>query len=143
MAEGTITSSIGTKVEINTGTIALPVWYEVTNVQSIGEMGGDAADIDVTNLKDTETSLLPGVKAIPSIDIVCFKEKENLASGGNYAKLRSFETAGTEYPIRITFPDATGVTFNARITTKLGGVSVNGAITFTASFYKKGDYTDF
>lgn len=132
MAEGTITSSIGTTVVIDGD--------ELTNIQSIGELGGDAADIDVTNLKDKETSLLPGVKAVPSIDIVCFKEKE--AGTGNYDLMRTLEAAGLAVPVTITFPDSTGVSFNARVITKLGGVAVNGAITFTVSLYKVGDFTD-
>ena len=145
MAEGTVTSSIGTKVEIETTITDPPVLYqyELTNIQSIGELGGDAADIDVTNLSDSEASLVPGVKAVPSIDIVCFKESENLVGGGNYAKLRSLEAANLVYPIKITFPDSTGVKFAARIRTKLGAVAVNGAITFTVSLYKTGDVTDF
>lgn len=131
MAEGTITSSIGTTVVIDGD--------ELTNIQSIGELGGDAADIDVTNLSDTETSLLPGVKAVPSIDIVCFKEKEET---GNYELMRALEISAAPVAVTITFPDSTGVSFNARVTTKLGGVMVNGAITFTVSLYKVGDYTD-
>ena len=132
MAEGTVTSSIGTKVTIN--------GVELTNIQSIGEMGGDAADIDVTNLSDTEAAIIPGVKAVPSIDIVCFKEKE--ATTGNYAAMRILEAAKAYYPVVITFPDLTGISFTARVATKLGAVGVNGAVTFTVSLYKKGDYTD-
>lgn len=132
MAEGTITSSIGTTVVIDGD--------ELTNIQSIGELGGDAADIDVTNLKDRETSLLPGVKAVPSIDIVCFKEKEE---GGNYEWMRTMESDAAPVPVTITFPDSTGVSFNARVKTKLGAVAINGAITFTVSLYKTGDFTDF
>jgi hypothetical protein len=134
MAEGTVSSSIGTKVEINS--------VELTNIQSIGELQGDPSQIDVTDLSDTEFQYLPGLRQTAGIAIVCFKEKE-AAPNGNYARLRLLEAAGTAVPVEITFPDLTGVTFNALVAVKLGAVAVNGAITFTVTLFKQGAMTDF
>lgn len=127
-------SSIGTKVEVEKDNN----WVEITDIQSIPEVGGDAQEIDTTNLTNTETSSVPGVKQTSALAIVAFFNNSN--EKDNYRILRKLEVAKSYNNYRITYPDGTKIIMNAKVTTKMGAVSVNSAITFTFSLFKKGDY---
>lgn len=145
--EGNPSSTIGTRFFIaapNSG----PAFTEITSVTSIGELGGDANDIDVTTLKQTERSYVPGVKDFPSVDVTLLLEDKAFDSStppvatDNYSVLRKAELSGDYYTIDVLFPNKRGVRFTARIKTKLNGADVDSALTFVASLYKKGDSKD-
>lgn len=140
--EGNPSSTIGTRLFIAPGTSGELAFDEVTSITSIGELGGDANDIDVTTLRQTERSYVPGVKDFPSVDVTLLMEDKATGNADNYSKLRAAEIAGTYYTIDVLFPNKRGVRFVARITTKLDGADVDSALTFVASFYKKGDSQD-
>lgn len=127
-------ASMGTKLEVEKEN----EWVEITDVQSIPEVGGDPQEIDTTNLTQHEASSIPGVKQTSALAIVCFFN--NSSEKDNYRIVRALEIAGSYNNYRITYPDGTMVIMNAKVTTKLGSASVNSAITFTMSLFKKGDY---
>lgn len=127
-------ASIGTKLEVERDND----WIEITDVQSIPEVGGDPQEIDTTNLTQREASSVPGVKQTSALAIVCFFNNSN--DDDNYRIVRALEIANEYNNYRITYPDGTMVIMNAKVTTKLGSASVNSAITFTMSLFKKGDY---
>lgn len=127
-------ASIGTKIEVEIDS----TWTEVTDLQSIPEIGGDPQEIDTTNLVQTEKTSIPGVKQTSALAIVAYFN--NTLATDNYRVVRALEVAKSYNNWRITFPDGTKITMNARVTTKMGNVQVNGALMFTFNLYKKGDY---
>lgn len=141
--EGNPSSTIGTRLFIASGTGSDLSFTEITSITSIGELGGDANDIDVTTLKQKERSYVPGVKDFPSVDVTLLMEdKAQSGNSDNYSALRAAELAESYYTIDVLFPNKRGVRFVARIKTKLNGADVDSALTFVASFYKKGDSQD-
>lgn len=141
--EGTPSSTIGTRIFIAEGsTVGALSFKELTSITEVGELGGDAEDIDVTTLKQTERSYVPGVKDFPSVDVTLLMEDKETGNADNYSTLRKAELAGTLHCVDVLFPNKRGVRFFAKIKTKLNGASVNDALTFVASFYKKGDSKD-
>ena len=144
LVEGNPSSTIGTRMFI-----APPVvgggdmaFAEITSITSIGELGGDANDIDVTTLKQTERSYAPGVKDFPSVDVTLLMEDKEASNADNYSSLRKAELSGDYYTVDVLFPNKRGIRFTARIKTRLNGAEVDSALTFVASFYKKGDSKD-
>lgn len=141
--EGTPSSTIGTRIFIAEGSAAGALSFkELTSVTEVGELGGDAEDIDVTTLKQSERSYVPGVKDFPSVDVTLLLEDKEAGNTDNYSVLRKAELAGSLHCIDVLFPNKRGVRFFAKIKTKLNGASVNDALSFVASFYKKGDSKD-
>lgn len=142
-AEGIPSSTIGTRIFIAEGSSTGSLNFtELTSITEVGELGGDAEDIDVTTLKQTERSYVPGVKDFPSVDVTLLMEDKETGNTDNYSALRRAELAGTLHCVQVLFPNKRGVQFFAKVKTKLNGASVNDALTFVASFYKKGDSTD-
>lgn len=141
--EGNPSSTIGTRLFIAPPSSGDLSFAEVTSITSIGELGGDANDIDVTTLRQKERSYAPGVKNFPSVDITLLMEdKAATGNSDNYSALRVAELSEAYYTIDVLFPNKRGVRFVARIKTKLNGADVDSALTFVASFYKKGDSKD-
>lgn len=142
--DGTPSSTIGTRIFIaqgNPGSTTL-TFSELTSITEVGDLGGDAEDIDVTTLKQKERSYVPGVKDFPSVDVTLLMEDKETGDTDNYSVLRAAEDSGALHCVQVLFPNHRGVEFFAKIKTRLSGASVNGALTFVASFYKKGDSAD-
>lgn len=148
--EGTPSSTIGTRMFIAEGASSGSLSFvELTSITEIGDLGGDAEDIDVTTLRQTERSYVPGVKDFPSVDVTLLLEDKNVDSSttpptliDNYSILRDAEAKGTVHCVDVLFPNNRGIRFFAKIKTRQNGATVNGALTFVASFYKTGDSQD-
>lgn len=141
--DGTPSSTIGTRIFIAAGTTSGSLAFkELTSITEVGDLGGDAEDIDVTTLKQKERSYVPGVKDFPSVDVTLLMEDKEESGTDNYSVLRTAEEAATLHCVDVLFPNKRGVRFFAKIKTRLTGATVNGALTFVASFYKKGDSQD-
>ena len=124
--EGTPSSTIGTRIFIAEGSVAGALSFkELPSITEVGELGGDADDIDVTTLKQTERSYVPGVKDFPSVDVTLLMEDKEAGNSDNYSALRKAELAGTIHCVDVLFPNKRGVRFFAKIKTKLNGASVN------------------
>lgn len=113
-------------------------WVEIKDVQSIPALGGTPQEIDVTNLTDTESASVPGVKQQSSLEIVLYMN--NTKEDDNYRVCRSLELGGEPVPFRITFPDGTRVAFRAVPVTSINEAAVNSAQMFTLSLFKRGDF---
>lgn len=129
-------ATIGTRLEVQDAKTG--VWSEIDDIQSIPALGGTPQEIDVTNLTDTETSSIPGVKQQSSIAIVLYMN--NTKPTDNYRKCRNIELSGEVHQFRISFPDGTRVIFRAILTTSINEVAVNAAQMFTATLFKRGDF---
>lgn len=128
-------STIGTMLEHQ---LSGGKWEEIKDVQSIPALGGTPQEIDVTNLTDTESASVPGVKQQSSLEIVLYMN--NKTEDDNYRVCRKLELQGEPVPFRITFPDGTRVAFRAIPVTSINEAAVNSAQLFTLSLFKRGDF---
>ena len=113
-------------------------YAEIKDVQSIPALGGTPQEIDVTNLTDTESASVPGVKQQSSLEIVLYMN--NSKEDDNYRVCRKLELEGQPVNFRITFPDGTRVAFKAVPVTSINEAAVNAAQMFTLSLFKRGDF---
>lgn len=113
-------------------------YVEIKDVQSIPALGGTPQEIDVTNLTDTESASVPGVKQQSSLEIVLYMN--NSKEDDNYRVCRKLELEGQPVNFRITFPDGTRVAFKAVPVTSINEAAVNASQMFTLSLFKRGDF---
>ena len=98
---------------------------ELTNLQEIPELGGDAEAIEITTLADEAHMYTDGIKNYG--DSLTFKflyEKEQ------FIDLEA--TKGVEN-WKVTLPDNYTCSFTGTCSVKLDGVGVNAALTYTLS----------
>lgn len=96
---------------------------ELTNLQEIPELGGDAEAIEITTLADAAHMYTDGIKNYG--DSLAFKflyEKEQFASLNTDKAVASW---------KVELPDGTTCTFSGTGSVKLDGVGVNAALTYT------------
>ena len=95
---------------------------ELTNLQEIPELGGDAEAIEITTLADAAHMSTDGIKNYG--DSLAFKflyEKEQFTT----------LNAGGEAEWKVELPDGATCTFEGTGSVKLDGVGVNAALTYT------------
>lgn len=96
---------------------------ELTNLQEIPELGGDAEAIEITTLADAAHMYTDGIKNYG--DSLAFKflyEKEQ------FTTLNGTKTVGQW---KVELPDGATCTFSGTCSVKLDGVGVNAALTYT------------
>lgn len=112
---------------------------EIGSLSSIGEVGGDADEIDVTTLDSTGgyKEFLQGFKDSGEVALSGY-----LAAGKNQDDLITAFGAGTASDCEIEFPSGTTLTFSGYVKSyKVGPAEVNGAIGFSASIRITGAVT--
>lgn len=100
-------------------------FIELTNLQEIPELGGDAEAIEITTLADAAHTYTDGIKNYG--DSLAFKF---LYDGEQFETLNSL-TGGSEW--KVALPDGATCTFGGTSSVKLDGVGVNAALTYTLS----------
>lgn len=98
-------------------------YTELTDLQEIPELGGEAESIEITTLADAAHMYTEGIK----------NYGDSLAFKFLYAK-EQFETLNglTESTgWKVEFPDGLTCVFSGKASVKLDGVGVNAAITYT------------
>lgn len=96
---------------------------ELTNLQEIPELGGEAEAIEITTLADAAHMYTDGI--LNYGDSLAFKflyEKEQ------FLELSALETSQSW---KVQLPDDTNCTFTGTASVKLDGVGVNAALTYT------------
>ena len=96
---------------------------ELTNLQEIPELGGEAEAIEITTLADPAHMYMDGI--LNYGDSLAFKflyEKEQFAT-------LTAATGTKEWKVEL--PDASTCSFNGTCSVKLDGVGVNAALTYT------------
>lgn len=96
---------------------------ELTNLQEIPELGGDAEAIEITTLADAAHMYTDGIKNYG--DSLAFKF---LYEKTQFTTLNGLKTA-TEWKVEL--PDGASCTFSGTGSVKLDGVGVNAALTYT------------
>lgn len=98
-------------------------WKELTNLQEIPELGGETEAIEITTLADAAHMYTDGIKNYG--DSVAFKflyEKE---------QFNTLSTLDSSQKWKVTLPDGATCQFSGTCSTKLDGVGVNAALTYT------------
>jgi len=96
---------MGTKLFQNTGTSESPTWTAIAHLTSIGEIGLETDEIDVTDLDSPNNfkEFIAGTKDAGSIDIA-----GNVVGDANVATLYALANAGTVEGFKVEFPTLTG-----------------------------------
>ncbi len=96
---------------------------ELTNLQEIPELGGDAEAIEITTLADAAHMYTDGIKNYgDSLSFKFLYEKEQ------FSVLNAL-TGSQEWKVEL--PDGATCTFGGSCSVKLDGVGVNAALTYT------------
>lgn len=98
---------------------------ELTNLQEIPELGGDAEAIEITTLADAAHTYTDGILNYgDSLAFIFLYEKTQ------FTTLQGL-TGSQEWKVEL--PDGTTCSFGGTCSVKLAGVGVNAALTYTLS----------
>lgn len=114
--------SKGIKLSYKTGEGA---FTELTNLQEIPELGGEAEALEITTLADVAHMYTDGL----------LNYGDSLAFKFLYEKAQFTTLTGLEDSCdwKVELPDATACTFSGTASVKLDGVGTNAVITYTLS----------
>ena len=124
------TISKGIKLSYKSGSEA---FVELTNLQEIPELGGDAEAIEITTLADAAHMYTDGIKNYG--DSLAFKF---LYEKAQFTALNGL-TDGAQWKVEL--PDGASCTFSGTCSVKLDGVGVNAALTYTLSVKPNSEMT--
>lgn len=98
---------------------------ELTNLQEIPELGGEAEAVEITTLADAAHMYEDGIKNYgDSLAFVFLYEKEQFTTLNGLTGSKNW---------KVELPDGTSCTFGGSGSVKLAGVGVNAALTYTLS----------
>ena len=100
-------------------------YTDLTNLQEIPDIGGEAEAIEITVLSDEAHMYCDGIKNYG--DSLAFKF---LYEKGQFTTLSGL-TGSKEW--KVSLPDSTTCSFSGSASVKLDGVGVNAALTYTLS----------
>lgn len=100
-------------------------YTELTNLQEIPELGGDAEAIEITTLEDAAHMYTDGILNYgDSLPFVFLYEKTQ------FTTLQGL-TGSVDF--KVSLPDNSSCSFSGTCSVKLAGVGVNAALTYTLS----------
>ena len=101
------------------------IYTELTNLQEIPELGGDAEAIEITTLADSAHMYTEGILNYgDSLAFVFLYEKTQ------FTTLQGL-TGSVDF--KVSLPDNSSCSFSGSCSVKLAGVGVNTALTYTLS----------
>ena len=124
------TISKGIKLSYKSGS---ETFVELTNLQEIPELGGDAEAIEITTLADAAHMYTDGIKNYG--DSLAFKF---LYEKAQFTTLNGL-TDSAQWKVEL--PDGASCTFSGTCSVKLDGVGVNAALTYTLSVKPNSEMT--
>ena len=124
------TISKGIKLSYKSGSES---FVELTNLQEIPELGGEAEAIEITTLADAAHMYTDGIKNYG--DSLAFKF---LYEKTQFTTLNGL-TGGAQWKVEL--PDGASCTFSGTCSVKLDGVGVNAALTYTLSVKPNSEMT--
>lgn len=124
------TISKGIKLSYKSGSES---FVELTNLQEIPELGGDAEAIEITTLADAAHMYTDGIKNYG--DSLAFKF---LYEKTQFTTLNGL-TDSAQWKVEL--PDGASCTFSGTCSVKLDGVGVNAALTYTLSVKPNSEMT--
>lgn len=104
-------SAQGSTVQVNTGTLAAPVWTKIKGIISFSGLDGAAGEIDSTDLDSTAMEYISGL-----VDEGKFGyEAKTLSADPGQIAIRAARASGATTGIQLTFPDTTTATFSVLV----------------------------
>ncbi len=129
--------AIGSKLSVDTSSSQTPNYTQIANLTSIGEIGLESDEIDVTTLDSTGDfkEFIGGAKDGGTVEIA-----GNLVTDAGLTQLytlagsRAVKSFKVEYPLKTGQTTAANWVFNAYVAScKDGEKTVDGLLTFSAS----------
>ena len=105
----------------------------LTNLLSIPDLGGDADNVETTDLDSANRTYIPGLKDFGDLEFEFNYEKTQ------YAKLNTAAVAGTSVEWEISFPTGEKFTFPGVPSVRINGVGIGEVITYTLKISLSGD----
>ena len=134
--------AIGSKLSVNTGTTSSPVWTQIANLTTIGEIGLESDEIDVTTLDSVGDfkEYIGGAKDGGTIDL-----EGNIVTDAGLTELYTLANSRDIKEFKIEYPVKTGETTAAFWSVtgyisscKDGEKTVDGLLTFSAGIRVSG-----
>ena len=97
-------------------------------LQEVPEMGEEPEKVEVTTLSDTTKKYEFGIGDVGDLDFTLLYENESETSP--YRVLRKAADEKKKLYFEMKYPDGTVFTWEAQVSVKLSGGTVNGAMTF-------------
>lgn len=109
-----------------------PITYtNLPDLQSIGELFGDAESVEVTTLADSRRRYIKGLADSQSVE--CTFLYANSAATDSFRVLKGYDDSSTQLYFQIELPDTTKIAFSGYVSVKLNEVAVGEALTFVAT----------
>ena len=134
--------AIGSKLSVNTGTSQNPTWTQIANLTTIGEIGLESDEIDVTTLDSADDfkEYIGGAKDGGTIDL-----EGNIVTDAGLTQLYTLANSRDVKEFKVEYPLKTGETTAASWTItgyiascKDGEKTVDGLLTFSAGIRVSG-----
>lgn len=114
--------SKGIKLSYKAGTASSGEFIDLTNLQEIPELGGDADALEITTLADAAHTYTDGLKNYgDSLAFTFLYEKTQFNTLNGLSDVNTW---------KVTLPDNTTCTFTGTSSVKLAGVGTNAVLTY-------------
>lgn len=135
-------SAKGTKLYMSETGVAAKLSDRIAHIVSIGAVGGEVEEIDVTDLDSVGKEFVPGAKDNGSVDIVL-----NFSTSANVQKLKTAYDSGAYMDFGIALPGEAATEsekFKGFIKAfKRNDISTDGLLQYTATIRISGAITTF
>lgn len=134
--------AIGSKLSVDTGSAGSPTWTQIANLTTIGEIGLESDEIDVTTLDSADDfkEYIGGAKDGGTIDL-----EGNIVTDDGLTQLYTLANSREVKKFKVDYPTKPGETTPASWTItgyiascKDGEKTVDGLLTFSASIRVSG-----
>ena len=134
--------AIGSKLSVDTGTSGSPIWTQIANLTTIGEIGLESDEIDVTTLDSADDfkEYIGGAKDGGTIDL-----EGNIVTDAGLTQLYTLANSREVKKFKVEYPTKPGETTPASWTItgyiascKDGEKTVDGLLTFSAGIRVSG-----
>lgn len=134
--------AIGSKLSVDTGSAGSPTWTQIANLTTIGEIGLESDEIDVTTLDSADDfkEYIGGAKDGGTIDL-----EGNIVTDDGLTQLYTLANSREAKKFKVDYPTKPGETTPASWTItgyiascKDGEKTVDGLLTFSASIRVSG-----
>ncbi|MEH6477726.1 MAG: phage tail tube protein [Sneathiella sp.] len=126
----------GTTIEISSD--GGSVWVEILGITSVEGPDGEASDIDVTTLKSTAKEYLTGLPDEGNLSLSGFHKSTD--PGQDMA--RAAKVSRATHDFRVTYSDATTISFEGGVKSATRSAGVDGALEATFNIKINGAITE-
>ncbi len=129
MASGLL--SKGAKLGYSTSGSAPITYTNLPDLQSVGELFGDAETVEVTTLADNRRRYIKGLADSQSVE--CTFLYANGEATDSFRVLKGYDDSSTLLYLQIELPDTTKISFSGYVSVKLNEVAVGEPLTFVCT----------